>query len=84
MNLSLLTFGLFLAGCSREAQPLRHLPIEVFQTEEEHAGSLTTVGELSVAYVENTFALRRANNKLSTICIAAKRCEGNLEGPTDE
>lgn len=35
----------------------------------------TTVGSLAQAFVENTMALKRANNKLITICQALGRCD---------
>lgn len=48
--------------------------MEVFEAEPEASGSLSTVGQLADAHVVNTTALRRANNKLKTICLAAERC----------
>lgn len=65
----------FLSACAQVPQPLKELPDEVFEVEPEASGSLFTVGQLAEAHVENTFALRRANNKLTTICIAVERCE---------
>jgi hypothetical protein len=47
----------------------------VFEPEPEATGSLKTVGQLAEAHVSNTFALRRANNKLTTICMAVQRCK---------
>lgn len=74
--LSLLTFSALLIGCAEKSgSALTGLPDDVFVTEAEHEGPLETVGELAEAYVENTSALRRANNKLSTICVAAARCK---------
>lgn len=65
----------FLIACDPVAEPLEGLPDEVFQREPEITGSLQTVGQLAEAHVANTFALRRANNKLTTICIAVHRCK---------
>jgi hypothetical protein len=73
--LCLLTSVGFLVACAPKAQPLKELPDDVFEREPEASGSLSTVGQLAEAHVENTFALRRANNKLTTICIAVERCE---------
>lgn len=69
-----MSFG-FLIACDPVAQPLKELPDEVFRAEPEASGSLHTVGQLAEAHVANTFALRRANNKLTTICIAVHRCK---------
>lgn len=69
-----MSFG-FLTACGPELQPLNALPDEVFEGEPEASGSPLTVGQLAEAYVANTFALRRANNKLSTICLAVERCK---------
>lgn len=71
----------FLSACAQAPQPLEALPDDVFETEPEASGSLSTVGQLAEAHVENTFALRRANNKLTTICIAVERCKNeDLDG----
>lgn len=70
-----------LNGCETviESNPLVGLDDSTFEEEEEYNGELNTVGDLSTGYAENTTALRAANNKLTTICIAAKRCEMNDE-----
>lgn len=74
-TLWLLTFVGFLSACAEKPRPLEGISDEVFEVEPEATGSLSTVGQLAEAHVENTFALRRANNKLLTLCIAAQRCE---------
>lgn len=84
MTLSILMSCMFLAGCGEKPNLLAGISDRVFEPELEYAGKLETVGQLAVAYLDNTIALRRANNKLNTICIAADRCEGNREGSTDE
>ena len=74
--LFLMSCIVLLNGCSQSNNPaLPGLPVEVFEAEQEYRGSLRTVGKLSEAYVFNTSALRSANNKLTTICVAANRCE---------
>lgn len=74
INLSLMTLvGLF-AGCGIESS-LRHLPDDVFQAEPEYDRELESVGDLAKAYAENTYGLRKSNNKLKTLCVAARRCE---------
>lgn len=65
----------YLSACAEKPVALEGLSDEVFEMEPEHSGSITTVGELADAHVANTFALRRANNKLTTICVAAERCK---------
>jgi hypothetical protein len=51
------------------------MPASVFASENEYDGPLRTTGHLAEGFVTNTTSLRRANNKLRTICVAAKRCE---------
>jgi hypothetical protein len=76
----LLPFALLLGGCS-EVVGLAGLQNKVFEPEKEYKGRIETVGELSEAYIANTYALRKANNKLTTICLAARRCkEERLNG----
>lgn len=65
----------YLSGCAEKQPALEGLSQEVFEVEPEASGSITTVGELADAHVANTFALRRANNKLTTICVAVERCK---------
>ena len=62
---------------------LPHLAPEIFAPEAEYAGPMDTLGDLARAHVENTTALRRANNKLGALCIAALRCR-NPHKDTDE
>lgn len=57
-------------------QVIPHVPGEVFEAEQEYAGPMNTLGDLTRAHIANTAALRRANNKLATLCVAAKRCKG--------
>ena len=71
--LSLLGFWISLTGCTDPA--LVGLPASVFEREAPYDGETRTVGQLAQAYVTNTAALGQANNKLSTICLAAKRCK---------
>ena len=72
-----MSFG-FLIACGTTPQPLEELPNEVFEREPEATGSLSTVGSLAEAHVANTFALRRANNKLIVICVAVGRCKNGV------
>lgn len=57
-----------------ESTPISYLSNEVFTPEEEYDGPLTLLGELTDGYATNTIALRKANNKILTLCVAAKRC----------
>lgn len=70
---------LSLGGCSglfnRIEPALTGLPDSVFEAEPEYSGSMETVGQLAEGYLTNTTSLRKANNKLSTLCVAANRCE---------
>lgn len=54
---------------------LTGLPNSAFEAEPLHEGQTKTVGELAEAYVTNTTSLKKANNKLHTICVAAARCK---------
>lgn len=67
-----------LIGCSELTQLLDGIPDDVFQAEPEASGSVLTVGQLADAFVINTASLRRANNKLVTLCVAANRCESEV------
>lgn len=64
-----------MSGCAPDLNALSGLSDEVFEAEPEYPGSPKTIGQLSEAFVVNTLALRRANNKVHTICIATQRCE---------
>lgn len=69
--------GTFLTGCLEpeiQSNPLIGLDDSVFEKEQEYQAELNTIDQLTIAYVENTYALRTVNNKLDAICIAAKRC----------
>ena len=59
--------------------PLEGVPNDVFEPEKLYDGPLNTVGTLSEGYLQNTNAVKLANNKLKTLCIAAKRCSENSE-----
>jgi len=56
---------------------IESLPSSSFAKEAEYTGPLDTVGQLGDAYIFNVGSLRRANNKLDTLCTAAKVCEEN-------
>lgn len=63
-------------GCNKAPGPaLKGIPDSVFEAEAEHTGKIVSVGHLTEAYVNNTTGLRSANNKLSTLCVAALRCK---------
>lgn len=67
-------------GCSKAPGPaLVGIPDSIFEEEEEHTDKIVSVGHLTEAYVSNTTALRSANNKLSTLCVAAMRCKDEQE-----
>jgi hypothetical protein len=51
------------------------MPDSSFTPEPEYKGPLNTIGQVGDAYIHNTGSLRRANNKLNALCIAAKVCE---------
>ena len=51
------------------------MPPSSFDKEPEYVGPLDTVGQLGDGYIFNTGSLRKANNKLDTLCLAAKVCE---------
>lgn len=72
-----------MSACSTTVNGLSGLSDEVFEREKEYLGSPRTVGQLSEAFVENTLALRRANNKIHTVCLAALRCEQIASGNED-
>ncbi|MBL4703246.1 MAG: hypothetical protein JKY54_01915 [Flavobacteriales bacterium] len=74
--LSLAISLMLLSACDPPPNPLLGLSDDVFDQEDSYDGPLNTVGGLSDGYVVNTTALESANNKLTTICVAAKRCEG--------
>lgn len=80
-NFFLMASVALLIGCT-QPPALTELPDHVFEAEEEHTGPRETVGHLGEAYIVNTTALRKSNNKLRTICIAANRCKD--EQPHDE
>ena len=75
MKLSLTVSLMLLTACNPAVPALSGLGAEVFEAEQEYPGSPRTVGQLSEAFVMNTLALRRANNKIHTVCVAAMRCE---------
>jgi len=79
--LFLLISSALFAGCSDQAslRTVDRLGDEVLERELEYTGPLHTVGFLAQAYANNTYALRRTNNKLHTICIAMKRCPQEQE-----
>lgn len=80
LSLCLMTSVAFLSGCAKETPPaLPYLDEEIFEPELEYAGPMLTLGDLTRGHVENTTALRRANNKLRTLCLAARRCEDEDE-----
>ena len=62
-------------SCDKVYPALMGLPDDVFYTEDEYLGNISTVGDLGNAYLENTTSLRLANNKLLAICVAAERCK---------
>lgn len=66
------------AGCDRNLNPIsfEHLPDEMFDEQPEYGGPLDTLGDLTNGYLENTIALRKANNQILLLCQAAGRCEG--------
>ena len=72
--LFLLISAILSASCTHKIDALPGLPDEVFEPEPESRQELNTVGQLSTAHIDNTLSLRRANNKLTTICTAALRC----------
>lgn len=75
MSLFLLTSATFLIACDPEPGLLEYMPDDVFEAETEYHGPLETLGQLTQGYVTNTTALRQANNKIRTLCIAGGRCE---------
>lgn len=75
INLSLMVSLVLLSACNPAVPALSGLGAEAFEQEKEYPGSPQTVGQLSEAFVMNTLALRRANNKIHTVCVAAARCE---------
>jgi hypothetical protein len=75
--LFLLTCAALSSACAKPpVAALPGLPGSVFESEPEYQGPLETIGDLADGHVTNTTALRRANNKLRVICVAANRCEG--------
>ena len=74
--LLLLMFVVSLSGC---ATANNHLPAEVYQHEPEYSGPLETTKHLAQAYMDNTTSLRRANNKLTIVCIANRRCKAGIK-----
>lgn len=80
----LICFGTLLSACGTPNLVLEGLPNSVFEAEPEYTGPLNTVGEVGNAYLTNTTALRAANNKLTTVCISAGRCEVQDEGAKNE
>lgn len=74
--LFLTTSSALFAACSEapQTEAFQHLGNEVFTQEQEYQGPLETVGDLTSAYTETTIALRKANNKIGTLCLAALRC----------
>ena len=81
-RLYLLALLMSSSACSlgNKDQPFTEsMPPSSFEKESEYSGPLNTIGQLGDGYIENTGSLRRANNKLDTLCIAAKVCEENHE-----
>ena len=74
----LMTSLTYLTACTPSVA-LEGLPQDIFQKESLYTGPLNTVGDLSKGYVNNTNALRAANNKISVICVAANRCSGDVQ-----
>ena len=72
----LLIFVVSLSGCETANS---HLPAEVYEQEPEYEGPLETTGQLAQAYLDNTTSLRRANNKLTIVCIANRRCKAGIK-----
>lgn len=72
-------FGALSTACSKPGPNptlvLEALPEEVFLEEAEYQDEMKTIGDLGQGYLVNTTALRRANNKIRTLCIASGRCE---------
>jgi hypothetical protein len=52
------------------------VPDDTFAAEPVYSGGIITIRNLNDGYLENTASLKVANNKLKTLCLAAKRCEG--------
>lgn len=77
-RLYLLALLMFSSACSlgNKEQPFTEsMPPSSFEKEPEYDGPLDTIGQLGDGYIHNTGSLRRANNKLDALCIAAKVCE---------
>lgn len=77
-RLYLLALLMFSSACSlgNKDQPFTEsMPASSFEEEPEYGGPLDTIGQLGEGYIYNTGSLRRANNKLSALCTAAKVCE---------
>ncbi len=79
--LCLTIFCASLSGCDRvRADPEIKPPASLFEEEPEYQGELGLMGQLAEGYVHNTLALRRANNKLKTLCRIEEVCaEAQLE-----
>lgn len=78
--LFLLIFAMLLSGCVKNpSHVLKDAPSSVFEPEPEDDSPVTTVGELADSYVRNLTALRRANNKLGTLCVLAGQCKETTE-----
>ena len=82
IRLCLVASLMFSSGCSLlvSDKPFTDsMPPSSFEKEPEYVGPLDTVGQLGDGYIHNTGSLRRANNKLTALCQAAKVCEENDE-----
>lgn len=77
-HLCLLVLLMFSNACSQGIEDLpftESMSQSSFEKEPEYKGPLDTIGQLGDGYIHNTGSLRRANNKLDALCIAAKVCE---------
>lgn len=75
MILFLLILLGFLNGCSRNPDAFSEMPERAFEEEPEYTGEIQSIRDLSEAFIFSTGSLRRANNKLSVLCVAANVCQ---------